>query len=431
MKNTTIEELYSIYLKYNQIVKDTRLVVPGCIFWALKGERFDGNEFAEEALNKGASFAVIDRPELKKDDRFILVEDSLLALQNLARNHRDKLKIPVLGITGSNGKTSTKELINSVLSQGFKTFATPGNYNNHIGVPLSILSIREDCEIAIIEMGANHQKEIEFLCSISKPSHGLITNIGKAHLEGFGGIEGVKKGKSELYRFLETVDGLAFVNGDDPVLLELLGSLPSLKYGKKLSHYCSGELNSSHPNLKGTWLCNKQKGVIHSGLYGEYNFYNILAAIAIGNYFKLNSGAIDRGVEMYQSENNRSQLILFNDAKVYLDAYNANPSSMEAAIVNFSKNDNPKKIVLLGDMFELGVEEATEHKKIIDLSLSKEFEKHIFVGKRFSLFKGNYPTAKFFPSTEEAKVYFEHLEIANYDILIKGSRGMALEKVLQ
>ena len=432
MEFTSIIDLYEIYKSHSTIVKDTRKIKNGCIFWALKGEKFDANEFAEQAVDSGASYAVIDNAKFKKDNRYILVENTFLALQNLARHHRAKQKIPIIGITGSNGKTTTKELIHSVLKEKFQTYATLGNYNNHIGVPLSILQINNSHEIAIIEMGANAKKEIEFLCSISDPNFGMITNIGKAHLEGFGGIEGVKKGKSELYRHLENKGSTVFINEDDEVLKSLVRSKNLISYGTSERSFCRGKLSQTHPNIRGTWETKNQNGVIDSQLYGEYNFYNMLAAICIGNYFKLNSNEIDNGLNNYKSTNNRSELLKHREAKIYLDAYNANPSSMQYAVNNFSKNKGSKKMIILGDMFEVGEESSHEHKSLIEFTQTLVFSQRVFVGNHFYEHKDlACNNDLFFNSTEKAKEWFLKAKIENNEILIKGSRGMKLESLIQ
>jgi len=427
----TIEEVYKIYQAHPLISKDSRKIEEGCIYFALSGEHFDGNRFAEEAIQKGASYAIIDKAEFQKDQRYLLVDDALACLQELARHHRKKLKIPVIGITGSNGKTTTKELIHVVLASHFETFSTAGNYNNHIGVPLSILSILPEHEIAVIEMGANAQGEIDFLSHISMPDYGLITNIGKAHLEGFGGIEGVKKGKSELYRFLQKTNGLVFLNGDDPVLEDLASKNRSLRYGTGKGAKCEAALKQAQPNLKGHWQYDGKEGEIDARLYGAYNFYNMLAAICIGNYFNVPPQKIDRAINHYQSKNNRSEVRKVNGHTVYMDAYNANPSSMKLAIDHFDQMDLPKeaKMIILGDMFELGEASQEEHQAMIDHCKSKSFGKMLFAGKHFSE-AGAQKEVDTAESTEEAKVWYQQQKKEGTHLLIKGSRGMALEKIL-
>jgi len=427
----SVEELYEIYLRKPKITKDSRQVTKGCIYFSLSGENFDGNRFAKEALDQGAAYAVIDNPEYDKGEAYLLVEDALESLQELARYHRRKLDIPVIGITGSNGKTTTKELIHAVLKSHYSTFATVGNYNNHIGVPLSILSITEEHEIAVIEMGANHQGEIDFLSHISMPNYGMITNIGKAHLEGFGGIEGVKKGKSELYRYLQKVDGLVFLNADDPVLEELASKNKVISYGTSDTAKCKAVLDQAQPQLKGSWEYDDKQASIDAQIYGSYNFYNMLAAICIGNYFEVPAKKIAKAVNNYQSENNRSEIKKLKDHTIYLDAYNANPSSMKLAIDNFDQLavDQSKKILILGDMFELGESSNEEHQMIIEHCNKKQFAKVLFVGKLFTeaASEGDAATVA---STEAARKWYAEQKKEGTHILIKGSRGMALEKIL-
>jgi UDP-N-acetylmuramoyl-tripeptide--D-alanyl-D-alanine ligase len=427
----TLEQIYQIYLNHPIISKDSRQIAKGCIYFSLSGENFDGNRFAKEALNKGAAYAVIDDPKYDENERYLLVDNALECLQELARHHRRKLDIPIVGITGSNGKTTTKELIHTVLATHYHTFATVGNYNNHIGVPLSILSINKEHEIAVIEMGANAQGEIDFLSHISMPNYGMITNIGKAHLEGFGGIEGVKKGKSELYRFLQKTDGLVFLNGDDDVLDELAAKNRVIRYGTSTNAKCKAVLDQAQPKLKGSWQYEDKHGTIDAKIYGAYNFYNMLAAICIGNYFDVPSTKIEQAINNYESDNNRSEIRKLADHTVYMDAYNANPSSMKLAIDHFDQMaQNPtSKILILGDMFELGEDSDIEHQAIIDLCRSKAFGKLLFVGTHFSkAAKGK--GVESVESTEEAKKWYREQQKEGTHILIKGSRGMALEKIL-
>lgn len=432
MKEITLtSELYSVFKKCTGVSKDSRDIQDGCIYFALKGANFNGNLFAEEALRKGASYAVVDEDINSEDVRILRVENCLQALQDLARFHRYKLKIPVIGITGSNGKTTTKELIAAILSKKLNTYFTPGNLNNHIGVPLSVLEIDEKHDIAVIEMGANHQGEIAFLCTISQPSHGLITNIGKAHLEGFGGIEGVKKGKSELYKFLHHVQGKVFLNGDDQILTELTPDLELIQYGSNKEFYCQGSLYKSQPNIKGDWICHNQSGLIKSPLFGEYNFYNILAAICIGNYFGVSATEINEAISHYNSTNNRSQFIQKENFTILLDAYNANPTSMQKAIENFKGREANSKVAVLGDMFELGEVSKEEHKKLIHLAEKQNFDLCVFVGSQFILEQKLAPNLLFLANTEEAVEWFRNFDKEGKEFLIKGSRGMALERLLK
>jgi len=386
---TTTEQLYQIYLQHPVISTDTRKIAPGSLFFALKGEKFDANIFAEQAIASGAAYAVIDNPEYQKGDRYLLVEDVLAALQDLARYHRRQLTIPVIGLTGTNGKTTTKELINAVLSQHFNTYATQGNLNNHIGVPLTILSINALHEAAVIEMGANHQKEIELLCTISQPSHGLITNVGKAHLEGFGGVEGVKKGKGELYDYLKASGGVTFVNSDSADLMAMQHAR-SLKnvifYGSiDLDNLVSGQLMENSPYLTLQWTNNAtgENYEVKSQLTGAYNLDNILAAICIGVHFKLSAEEINAGISGYQPKNNRSQITQTATNTLICDYYNANPSSMTVAIENLEKIEAKHKVLVLGDMFEMGQESAAEHAAIIKKAMETPVDERIFIGAEF------------------------------------------------
>jgi UDP-N-acetylmuramoyl-tripeptide--D-alanyl-D-alanine ligase len=433
----TIEKLYSIFSEHPDVCTDTRELKPGAIFFALKGENFNGNKFAEQALNNGCSYAVVDEAEYQKDERFVLVDNVLDALQQLANYHRRQLNIPVIGITGSNGKTTTKELINAVLSKKFKVLATKGNLNNHIGVPLTLLSINKYHEMAIIEMGANHQGEIELLCSIAEPDFGIITNIGKAHLEGFGGIEGVKKGKSELYKFIQQKKGKLFVHGDDEVLIELAGNTAKVTYGtKKLYDIVGAMLSSTTQFISFQWATRynasdlKKSEVVHTQLVGVYNYYNLLCAACVGNYFKVEDALINQALHEYSPSNNRSQLYKTKSNTLILDYYNANPSSMTLAIENFASLDSSAKMTVLGDMLELGADSAVEHKAIIDLLQRKNITNAILVGPLFMEASKNssYPA---FPASDEAADYLKGKGVKDQTILIKGSRGIKLEKVVE
>lgn len=425
----TIEALYNIYLKSSHICTDTRKISKNCLFFALKGDNFDGNTFSESALSMGASYAIIDNPEFNTSLNTILVDDVLTTLQDLARFHRSKLNIPVIGLTGSNGKTTTKELINKVLSAKFKTFATEGNLNNHIGVPLSILSIKNDVEIAIIEMGANHQQEITALCNIALPTHGLITNIGKAHLEGFGGFEGVKLGKAELYKYLSSNNGVIFVNRNNGVLMEMAEKYPATKefYGDNPSNLL-GELIETNPFIKVKLNFGEVAYDFQMHITGDYNFENIIAAAYIGWYFKIEPKEIVNALSNYIPTNNRSQIKNTAFNTVICDFYNANPSSMHAAILNLMAQNHPFKVAILGDMFELGDESAENHRSIIASALNANFNETLFIGEQF--FKELLPGAKFFRTKIEAENYLKHHPIKNALVLIKGSRGMALEQLL-
>jgi UDP-N-acetylmuramoyl-tripeptide--D-alanyl-D-alanine ligase len=443
------EQLYQLYLQHPVISTDTRKIAPGSLFFALKGDKFDANTFAQKAIEAGAAYAVIDNADYKIGDQYLLVEDVLTSLQDLARYHRKQLSIPVIGLTGTNGKTTTKELINAVLSQHFKTQATQGNLNNHIGVPLTILTIDASHEAAVIEMGANHQKEIELLCSISQPSHGMITNVGKAHLEGFGGIEGVKKGKGELYDYLQNAGDkpTAFVNNDDATLLEMANArrLPNVVYygsdkGKTL---ISGQIVENAPLLTIHWTNNKtgETHTVKTQLTGAYNLNNILAAISIGTYLYVTAAEINAGIEGYQPKNSRSQIVQTATNTLICDYYNANPSSMAVAIENIGKIDAKRKVLILGDMFEMGEESAAEHAAVIQKALDTPVDERIFIGKDFAAaaektmdhgpWTMDEKTTRLYLTAEDAIAGLKTNPIKNSTILIKGSRGMALERLVE
>jgi UDP-N-acetylmuramoyl-tripeptide--D-alanyl-D-alanine ligase len=445
----TTEQLYQLYLQHPFISTDTRKIVPGSLFFALKGDKFNANTFAKQAIEAGAAYTVIDDPEYQLDEQYLLVADVLTTLQDLARHHRRQLKIPVIGLTGTNGKTTTKELINTVLSQHFKTLATQGNLNNHIGVPLTILSINPTHEVAVIEMGANHQKEIELLCSISQPSHGLITNIGKAHLEGFGGIEGVKKGKGELYDYLafEGRGGVTFINSDDTVLMKMAVDRrlnDVIYYGSNnSSNLISGEIIENAPLLTLQWINNKtsESYKVKTQLTGAYNLHNILTAISIGAFFNLTAQEINAGIEGYQPKNNRSQIVQTATNMLICDYYNANPSSMAVAIENIGKIDAKRKVLILGDMFELGEESLAEHATIFQKAMDTPVDERVFIGKDFSAAAAksmdhgpwtmDEKTIRFYATAEDAIAGLRAAPIKNSTVLIKGSRGMALERLVE
>lgn len=432
MKKTSIEELYTIFLQHPIISKDTREIEKGCIYFALKGESFDGNKFAEDAILKGAAFAVIDNPDYKKSLQFLLVDDCLKTLQELATHHRRQLDIPIIAISGSNGKTTTKELIAATLSKKYKVLYTKGNYNNHIGVPLTLLGITQKHEIAVIEMGANHQGEIHKLCTIAEPNFGMLTNIGKAHLEGFGGVEGVKKGKTELFRFLQKDNSLIFINLDDAAIRESAPKNNIFTYSLlEDTADCIGKVKQTHPKLLGTWKTNNASGLIDSSLYGEYNFHNILAAVSIANYFKVEAKKIDAAISAYQSDMNRSQILKKDGLTIFLDAYNANPTSMSLSIANFDKVEAKNKIAIIGDMFELGEAAYEEHQKIIQLSKKMEtIDLFVFVGEIFYKQYDESKSVLFFATTNEAKKWFKEHDLKGSTLFLKGSRGMKLESLL-
>ncbi|PJJ83441.1 UDP-N-acetylmuramoyl-tripeptide--D-alanyl-D-alanine ligase [Mucilaginibacter auburnensis] len=431
----TTEELYQIYLQHPVITTDTRKITKGSLFFALKGENFDANTFAAQAIEAGAAYAVIDNAEYNTGDKFILVPEVLTALQDLASHHRRQLNIPVVGLTGSNGKTTTKELINAVLSQKFNTLATQGNLNNHIGVPLTVLSINSSHEAAVVEMGANHVGEIALLSSISQPSHGMITNVGKAHLEGFGGVEGIKKGKGELYDFLSNNNRQAFVNSNNPILMEMQEArkftTPPIFYGDAIDDLVSAEITGNAPFLSLRWTNNTsgESYDITTQLTGSYNLDNILVAICMGVHFKLSAEEINRGIENYQPNNNRSQVVKTANNTLICDYYNANPTSMLAAIENVDKLTAAQKVVVLGDMFELGEEAEAEHKAIVEKAIITAINRRIFIGKEFYKLKNN--SAEFYETRDAAAEALRANPIKGATVLIKGSRGMALEKLVE
>ncbi|NRA91212.1 MAG: UDP-N-acetylmuramoyl-tripeptide--D-alanyl-D-alanine ligase [Psychroserpens sp.] len=418
----SITDLYAAFLECDSVCTDTRKITPNCIFFALKGDNFNGNKFALDAISKGARYAVIDEEAYLTNDSCILVSDVLVSLQNLATYHRQQLKIPIVSLTGSNGKTTTKELINAVLSTSFKTSATKGNFNNHIGVPLTLLEFDSETEIGIVEMGANHQKEIEFLCEIALPDYGLITNFGKAHLEGFGGVEGVIKGKSELYQHLRTNDKTLFVNQNDAKQVAQAGSNDKIiTFGNEM------QLLSSNPFVK---LEFKGKP-IQSNLTGAYNYNNICSAIAIGDYFEVEDDKIISAIEGYVPSNNRSQIIEKHGNVIILDAYNANPSSMIVALDNFGIQNGKRKIAILGDMFELGETSASEHQSISEYAQKIGFNEIFLVGEHFYTTESDNTKVIQFRNFEELANHITSNPISESSLLIKGSRGMALERILE
>jgi len=422
-----IEQLHNLFLECNGVCTDTRKIKKNDIFFALKGDNFNGNTYAEQALKSGAKYCIIDEEVFKTSSNTILVNNVLETLQELATYHRTYLNIPIIALTGSNGKTTTKELINATLSQKYKTTATVGNLNNHIGVPLTLLSMTKDTEIGIVEMGANHQKEIEFLCTIAQPDYGYITNFGKAHLEGFGGVKGVIKGKSEMYTYLIKNNKTIFINSNDPIQVKKTKKASVFTFGNTV---LGTDISISFVEAQPFVSCLYKGSIIQSQLIGEYNFNNIAAAITIANYFKVEDEAIKMGIENYMPTNNRSQVITKGTNKIILDAYNANPSSMRAALLNFEKQSGIK-IAILGDMFELGKEAKTEHQTIADLALSLEIDSIIFVGENFYQSKIKSRKATKYNLFEDLVNISDISKLQNSLILIKGSRGMALERVLE
>ncbi len=431
-----IQELYSHFLKHPIICTDTRNIQPGSIFFALKGGNFNANQFAEKAIEAGCSLAVIDETQFKKNDHYFLVDDVLVTLQKLATHHRKQLSIPIIAITGTNGKTTSKELLNAVLNEKYKVLATKGNLNNHIGVPLTLLNITQEHQMAIIEMGANHQGEIALLCTIAEPNFGMITNIGKAHLEGFGGYEGVIKAKTELYNFIKQKNEKLFVNADNELLKKLSKGINCITFGTLNSVDFIGKFIESNPFVKLKCKAKKdteelaKKTTISTQLVGKYNFENILAAACIGNYFNVSEQQIKNGLEKYITSNNRSQVMQTKNNMLLLDAYNANPSSMNAAIENFAQMDQPTKMVILGDMLELGNDSAKEHAAIVNLLKEKKIPTIFLVGNYF-MEAGKKTNAQLFANSDEVIEYLKKHPVKNTTILIKGSRGIKLEKVIE
>ncbi|PXX23982.1 UDP-N-acetylmuramoyl-tripeptide--D-alanyl-D-alanine ligase [Arenibacter sp. ARW7G5Y1] len=411
-------------MEFPQACTDTRKISPNCIFFALKGDNFNGNSYALQALESGAAYAVIDEEEYAGHEKAILVENVLTTLQNLSQYHRNYCKAKVIGLTGSNGKTTTKELITAVLSKKYKTIATKGNLNNHIGVPLTLLTISPDTEMAIVEMGANHLKEIDFLCKLAMPDYGYITNFGKAHLEGFGSEEGVIKGKSELYNFLTSHDRSIFYNADDPIQKEKLATvIKKYGYSQNNSEFFEIKFIGADPFVK------IAVGDVHitTQLVGSYNFTNCCAAILIGKYFNVALDEIKKGIENYVPQNNRSQIIDKNGHHIILDAYNANPTSMKAALDNFQQLKADNKVAFLGDMFELGNTAEKEHQEIANIVTQMNLDHVFLIGENFFKTKNDLNKYKSF---DHLKEILNTNTLKNGTILIKGSRGMALERIL-
>lgn len=419
-----LKEIYNLYLQFPSVTIDTRSIKSGDIFFALKGPNFNGNLFIENAFKAGASYCISDEETSINNNKVIKVDDVLETLQNLAKFHRETLNIPFIAITGSNGKTTTKELLHEVLSQKFKTYTTAGNFNNHIGIPLTILKIKSDAEIAIIEMGANHLGEIKDYCIIVQPTHGLITNCGSAHLEGFGSLEGVKKGKGELFDYLAETNGTAFINASLDYLLDMGQKIKNkILYGPGTQQ--NGNLNGNSIELK---IKLKNSKEINTNLVGEYNIYNVLAAYAVGIFFDVKEEDIISSIENYIPSNNRSQLLNWKTNQIILDAYNANPSSMQAAIENFGKFETDEKAIILGGMKELGQVSIQEHSNLINLIKKYNWKFVALVGDEF---KTLMPEAKHFNDSDEAGLWLSEYQPKNLSILIKGSRGNKMEKVLE
>jgi len=422
-----IEKIYKIYQQFPNVQTDSRKIQKDEIFFALKGPNFNGNTFAQKAFDLGAAYVIADENSGFTDKKIIMVNDALETLQQLAKHHREQFDIPFIAITGSNGKTTTKELIHEVLSTTYKTYTTKGNLNNHIGIPLTILKIKPDAEIAVIEMGANHLNEISGYCEYAKPLYGLITNIGKAHLEGFGSEENVKKGKGELFDYLEKNGGTAFVNTDDVAVFDLSQKLSKVIYYGSKSNNLKGKIIKNDPlievEIEGENLLN-----IPTNLVGAYNLPNILAAVSIGKYFAVNEQKIKKAIREYQPSNSRSQLIKKDSNSIILDAYNANPGSMKAAIENFANMHGNKKILLLGSMMELGEDSQKEHEAIVSLINKNKWNAVVLVGKNFNQIKQDFIN---FENSSQAKEWLKKEDPKNAQILIKGSRSMQMEKVLE
>ena len=420
-----IEKLYQLFLSSSGITTDTRAIKDGNIFFALKGERFNGNEYTAKALELGADYAVIDEVQKENNEQFILVDDVLKTLQDLANYYRNQLDIPVLAITGTNGKTTTKELVREVLSTKYRVHCTDGNFNNHIGVPLTLLAMPKDSEIAIIEMGANHLEEIDFLCKIANPTMGLVTNVGEAHLEGFGSFEGVIKTKGELYDYLAAHNGLALVNKEENHLSVMASAC------EKILYYGSDEgegleLKGASPFLVVAFENGNESIEIQTQLIGAYNYANVMTAITLGRFFNVNNAHIKKALEEYSPSNNRSQLVKKETNSIILDAYNANPTSMKAALSNFNQIEAEKKIVIIGDMLELGDESKKAHQEILALAHGMNFQQVITVGEEFS--KVNFKNS--FADIEALKIKWDWQQYDNTMFLIKGSRGIRLEKLV-
>lgn len=422
-----IQELYSHFLKSGKVSTDTRKIEEGSIFFALKGPNFNANKLAHEAIEKGAVLAVIDERAYEKDDRYFLVDDVLTALQDLARFHRQHLSIPFIGLTGSNGKTTTKELIHAILSKKYNVVATKGNLNNHIGVPLTVLSVNDSHEMAIIEMGANHVGEIANLCSIALPSHGLITNIGKAHLEGFGGIEGVIRGKSELYHHLIQSDGVAWINSQNEILSNMAKRFKAPLFYPAEGDFYHCELISDEPSLK---IKAENEEIITTQLIGKYNFENIAVALCIGKYFEVDDKKANKAVAEYSPQNNRSQVIKKGSNTIILDAYNANPNSMSSALENLAKTKSDNKVAILGDMKELGESSAEEHQKIGTLLMQLGINQVYLFGPEFKAAVSEIKGAFHTKDKKELKEKLSETSFQDSTILIKGSRSMSLEEVV-
>ena len=455
---TIIQRLYSQYLLTRRVTTDSRKITPGCLFFAFRGENFDGNAFAPQALEQGAALCVVSDPRFGVDERCIVVDDVLEVLQQLASYHRSQLSIPVIGITGTNGKTTSKELVSAVLSKRYRTFATCGNFNNHLGVPLTLLSIPEDAEIAVVEMGANHPGEIDFLCGIAQPDFGLVTNVGKAHLEGFGSFEGVVRTKTELYRFVAAQNGTLFVNAGNAVLMDassalatipdqpsmVPGYIPGLPsqmgachefsqlsvvtYGSGDESEIKGTLVGSNPYMKFYVEQDDKVYTIQSHLIGNYNFDNAMAAVAVGLYFNVDMFDIKEAIESYEPTNNRSQYKRTAKNELILDCYNANPSSMKVAIDNFKSMNHSKKVLMVGSMKELGTESEKEHSALVGEIMKCGFDQVVLVGDEF-VTKPEDGSILCFSNVDEAVAYFAQHPVEGALVLLKGSNSTRMGRM--
>lgn len=424
-----ISKLYAIYKQYPEISTDTRNSPKNSIFFALKGTNFDGNEYAEQAIDSGCSYAIVDNAKYATRPNIILVDNVLETLQRLATHHRKQIKTPIIGITGTNGKTTTKELITAVLSQEYNVISTLGNLNNHIGVPLTILRIKKEHEIAIVEMGANHVGEIKLLAEIAQPNYGLITNIGHAHIEGFGSYENVIKAKGELYEYIRgTKEGKIFIDYNNSLLREMAEGIISIYYGFDEDLFVSGKVVALRPYLEFEWKFGNRRNKVKTKLIGEYNLSNVLAAITVGKYLGVKAPLICKAIEGYEPTNNRSQLKETQKNMLIIDAYNANPTSMHAALENFNHMEVNHKVLILGDMKELGPDTDMEHQKVADYISHHDYEKVLFVGDNFSRTKTKYPR---FKDLESLKEYLAQNPIKDSYILLKGSRGVQLERCIE
>ncbi|MDY6801796.1 MAG: UDP-N-acetylmuramoyl-tripeptide--D-alanyl-D-alanine ligase [Bacteroidota bacterium] len=427
----TINELYKVYQEHPQITTDSRFAPKNGLFFALKGEHFDGNVFAQKAIENGCAYAIIDNPGFNNGKHFILVENVLSTLQQLAFYHRQQLEIPVIGITGTNGKTTTKELLASVLSMKYNVGYTQGNLNNHIGVPLTILSFTKNTELGIVEMGANHLGEIKNLCVIADPDYGLITNIGKAHLEGFRTFDNIIKTKNELYEYVTHKKGKVFYNAKDQIVSQLIiGNNNAVSFGEQKESKVYGIDKKDGIFLKLEAVIDKNSYTIETNLIGDYNIDNVLAAIAIGKYFNVDDQKIMEAIERYKPENNRSQFFKTKNNNLFLDAYNANPTSVKAAIKNFEQLDIPDKCLILGDMFELGDNALNDHYEVVSIIDPKNYKNIILVGELFVSLKVDKNILQF----ANVDLFIDWLNknpVKGSNILIKGSRGNRLERIVE